>query len=300
MAAQAQRILSPDENRIRGSWDDSTRAKGRRSGEVFNEEGFQSEGMHGSEAFEARYASAHDQSHSDPHRLYSDLTIIVHSRPEEPANEKFLAVLKRYYPGAALILVDHEEGTWRRLHLKNAQKSEFFSSRASLRAEESKGSSNSRSTMICENPLSDAVRNCKTGSVIVMSGSSRHPAERIFGMLREIRRGFEFVVSADFSCAYGGNASEECESITELYFARRRLKRKGFDVSDPFSRFYGGETKVVQAALAKVPASKRESSGNLLLELLKRLPKNTEFLQVHHAEFFSPGFIASKHLNPSS
>jgi nicotinamidase-related amidase len=256
--------------------------------------------MSGREAFEARYRSAANQGFEDPQRLYSDLTIVIHSRDEEPADDKFLNVLKRYYPGAALVLVEHEEGTWRRLHLKNAQKSEFFSSRASLRQSSTKSASNSGSKTICENPLSDALRNCKTGSVVVMSGSSRHPAERVIGMLEEIRRGFEFVVSADFSCAYGGNASEECESLTELFFARLKLKRKGFEVSDPFSRFYAGNTKVVQAALQKVPASRRESSGNLLFELLKKLPKDVEFLQMHHAEFFSPGFIASKHLNPSS
>lgn len=219
---------------------------------------------------------------------FSDLSVIVYDSSEYPADHAFLRLLDRYHPGCSIILADEFRGTWYR----------HFAGGESDVVREKTGHSRSaeRVSDTGMGPLLEAIRNCKTKYMVVMLGDSRHPAERILGLVNELRAGREFIISSSFAAVAEDNFTEKDTSKLRLAFAKKRLSYQGMNINDPFAKFFAGETLIVQDMVKRL--KKRKSSSdieNILYDLLLNSKRNLSLLEMHYEPYFSPGFMIAQH-----
>ena len=221
---------------------------------------------------------------------YSDVSFILHSRPKHPVREDLIRMLNRVFRGAATIIADDFTSTYYD-YLTTAQY--IRSSLNDLAISPSNpGSHNVKEALL---PLKEALKQCRTEIAIVINGDGAHPPERAVSMISELRDGGEFVISSSFDSAHGGKHSERNCSSIELFLARLYLRRRGYNISDPFSGYYAIRKSVIPALLGNIREARLKKGGSLSYELLRGLNHDIDFVQMHHASYFSPGFVSQRH-----
>lgn len=118
--------------------------------------------------------------------------------------------------------------------------------------------------------VADAILDARTEYVVVMDSDMQHPAEALPRLLDALREGHDVAVGTRDSDAsftpYRRVVSRTARGLSRAYLRRRR----GLDVRDPMSGFFGVRTDVAQA-IVKAHGHEFERHGfKVLLDLLLR------------------------------
>ena len=230
-----------------------------------------------------------DQKKSEPFD-YRDLTILFIVSGERPLLESFTTLVTKRCPGSGALVIDAHTGQTNLYQGDPMGTGSFFAGGHRI------GTSSVHGAHSGSRAILKAITNCATRTLIILSGDSHHPAERIQGIVSELKKEREMVLCAPFGSAHGGLVSEYACTRWELFLARWKLRRKGFDISDPFSSFFGGETCVLQdIAKRLLQQATLPPLHRLLYEMLLLAKPRLSFSQIHYAPYYSPALLSERH-----
>jgi len=191
---------------------------------------------------------------------YGDLTVIIPTLNEERNIKELIKIIRNSYKGIKVVVADDGSTDNTAAIVKKFGMSDKNIKLLDRGREKTHGLTAS---------VIDAVKNTKTGLLIVIDGDLQHPPEKIAEITAKLMDGNDLVIGTREKVEGEWPLQRRLMSVIATNIARLRLMKA---VKDPMSGFFGVRSELFKKALAAKEKRFEKRGYKVMFDLLKCAP----------------------------